>query len=299
MAAETTFSVKYDGPELAKGEMAVRDLAPALLALGELFTEASAIIYPEKPPVSLNIRATNKGSFDVHLVLQAAGEMWDQISALATSDAAVALVFLKEVLVDEHGLFWLIKRLKNKTVLKAEPDNSGQVTITVDDQTSFTIPNETLHLYEKVSVRKKANSIVAPVSKPGVDSIEFRDDTTVTVSVGKIDIDAFEVPESPSHELLETDTELFVQIASPVLEGNTLWRVTDGDSTLTAQMDDKSYLQRVANGEIAFRKGDSLRCRVRVVQSQTGDKLTTKRYITQVIEHIPRPTQLELIENQK
>src|SRR5688500_11839084 len=51
--AETTFGVVYDGPALETGRMPVRDLAPALLALGQLFSEASRFVYPEQEPVSL------------------------------------------------------------------------------------------------------------------------------------------------------------------------------------------------------------------------------------------------------
>ena len=52
--AETSFGVLYDGPALDTGEIAVADLAPALLALGGLFTETSVLLYPSRPPVSLN-----------------------------------------------------------------------------------------------------------------------------------------------------------------------------------------------------------------------------------------------------
>lgn len=68
VAAETGFSVVVDGPTLADGQMSVRDLAPALLALGELFAEASVIAYPAREPVALNIKATDKGSFDANLI---------------------------------------------------------------------------------------------------------------------------------------------------------------------------------------------------------------------------------------
>jgi hypothetical protein len=71
--AETAFRVAYDGPALATGRMPVRDLAPALLALGDLFAEASQVIYPEGKPVALSIKATEEGSFDVHLILESRG----------------------------------------------------------------------------------------------------------------------------------------------------------------------------------------------------------------------------------
>ena len=42
--AETAFQIAYEGPALETGRMPVRDLAPALLALGDLFTEASVVL---------------------------------------------------------------------------------------------------------------------------------------------------------------------------------------------------------------------------------------------------------------
>ena len=41
---EEKFSIKYEGSALANHEMNVKDLAPALLAAGELFEEINAIL---------------------------------------------------------------------------------------------------------------------------------------------------------------------------------------------------------------------------------------------------------------
>ena len=38
------FQISYDGPALSVNEMNIKDLAPALLSLGELFEEANEII---------------------------------------------------------------------------------------------------------------------------------------------------------------------------------------------------------------------------------------------------------------
>jgi len=68
--AESEFGIEYAGPELDAGTMPVRDLAPALLAMGELVAAASLVVYPERPPVALNIKATEPGSFVVRLILE-------------------------------------------------------------------------------------------------------------------------------------------------------------------------------------------------------------------------------------
>jgi hypothetical protein len=55
--AATQFSVAFGGPAVDDGTMPIRDLAPALLALGDVFSAASRTLYPDREPVALNIKA--------------------------------------------------------------------------------------------------------------------------------------------------------------------------------------------------------------------------------------------------
>src|SRR4051812_5815472 len=114
--AEIEFGITYDGPALADGRMPVRDLAPALLALGELFTEASVVAYPDREPVAVHVRATKEGSFVVQMVLQSA-DAWDQVINIFSSKGADALSNLFAfVLPAGTGVVWLIRRLHGREI---------------------------------------------------------------------------------------------------------------------------------------------------------------------------------------
>jgi len=76
------------------------------------------------------------------------------------------------------------------------------------------------------------------------------------------------------------------------IEGNK-WRLSSGDQTFYASVDDPAFVERVNQGE-QFAKGDVLKVRMRVVQSRGPSGLQTQRSIVEVLEHIPRARQMRL-----
>ena len=60
------FTLTYDGPALATHEMNVRDLAPAMLAVGELFEAMNGLYNGKLAEVAVNVRAYSPGCFNVH-----------------------------------------------------------------------------------------------------------------------------------------------------------------------------------------------------------------------------------------
>lgn len=291
--AEAQFLVAYDGPALGDGRMPVRDLAPALLALGEVFTEASHTAHPDQEPVALDIRATGEGSFDVSLIVHGP-DLWDQLVHFFTSEDVTAIEHLKELVIGSGvGLFYLIKRLRGRRIKREEQLESGHVRMTLDDETTVDVPSDVATLYRKVTVRKKAREVVRPVGRRGVDRLDFRSsEGEVTVSIQTEDVSAFEVKEE-SEPLLESESQKLLSILSVVFTEGNKWRFTDGEATFSAAIEDVTFLGRVKHGE-AFRDGDMLRCRIREVQSKRDEKLHSERHITEVIEHIPREPQLPL-----
>src|SRR5690242_8879708 len=174
--AETTFGITYDGPALATGRMPVRDLAPALLALGDLFAEASTVMYPQADPVALSIKATEQGSFEVQLILEAK-DLWDQIVNVFDSETVTALVNLQDLVIGGGGLIGiigLVKKLRGRRVVREEPTpDPAQIKITLDDGTSLEIPSDVARLYRRISIRRKVRDVVAPLTREGVDEIRF------------------------------------------------------------------------------------------------------------------------------
>ena len=63
--SQAQFTIAYDGPALRDGVMDVRDLAPALLAVGKLFDAANLTINGNAATVSVRVRATVPGSFEI------------------------------------------------------------------------------------------------------------------------------------------------------------------------------------------------------------------------------------------
>ena len=295
--AETSFGVRYTGPAVEDGRMPVRDLAPALLALGEVFTEASLFLHPKQDPVALEIQATAEGSFVVDLILHAPGAAWDQMSTLASSDAATMIVFLKELVVGnsvDTSLFGLFKWLKGRKVVEREAAAPGKIRFTTADVDSIEVPSDVAVMHDNIRIRRRVQRFVEPLGRQGVDGLEFRSDEEVTLSLEETDLPSFELPPSPEAALLDEEIELYLEVVSPTFKDDNKWRLSDGDKIFWAQILDEDFWHKVDTGE-SFSKGDKLHCRVQLIQSEQEDgKLHTERRVIRVLKHLPAPTQLPL-----
>lgn len=179
MVPSTDFAVEYEGPVLADGSMPVAELAPALIALGEVFVAASRVAYPEREPVALKIRATDQGSFLVQLAIHSP-DTWDKIVDLLSSPTVDALSNVKELVIGTGiGVVLLIKRVRNRRIEARAPLEAGRIQVTLSDGTIIDVPAEVLSLYDNLAVREKVRQVVAPVERSGVERVRFISDVTV------------------------------------------------------------------------------------------------------------------------
>lgn len=297
--AETTFGVKYQGPALEDGRMLVRDLAPALLALGDLVKEASAELYPDLPTPSLEIQATERSSFDVHLVVNAA-DAWEQVMNMLNSKAPTALSNLQAILLGSStigiGLYKFAKLVQGRKIERVEPtDDPNIMRVIIDDETVIEAPAGTVKLYRNQKARKAARDSIAPTKRRGVERVEFHSEAPdiESVTVESDEADAFDLPTGTDDDQLVDDVrEAVVSIVKPDF-GEGRWRLDDGTATFGATMEDDGFQERVDRGE-AFHKGDFLRCRIRTVQSTKDGKLQNEHHLVQVIDHIETGEQLRM-----
>ena len=63
--SQTTLRVEYNGPLLADGSMDVQQLAPAMLAIGDLLETANLIVNGNNTSLHLKASATSTGSFEI------------------------------------------------------------------------------------------------------------------------------------------------------------------------------------------------------------------------------------------
>ncbi|MFZ8765533.1 hypothetical protein [Enterococcus diestrammenae] len=93
--AKYEFSVRYAGDAIVDGRIPIKDLAPSLLSLSEALQEYQTIVYPYQEPVSLDIKATDEGSFIVDLLLVNGKDLLSQAIDVFTgkeSDAIQSLI---------------------------------------------------------------------------------------------------------------------------------------------------------------------------------------------------------------
>jgi hypothetical protein len=298
LMAETAFRVAYEGPALATGRMPVRDLAPALLALGDLFTEASQVVYEDAGPVALSIKATERGSFDVQLILEGK-ELWDQFTDIFGGQDITALVNLQTLIIGGKaiGLFELIRILGGQRPSE-EPTTAGMVRLTVGDVT-LEVPPDLWKMYRRVSIRRKARDVVAPLRREGVERVEFEDPAAPDspVVIEEEDVPAYEEAIAEEEDVLsDEEREMWVQIAAVSFEGRK-WRLSEGNLTFWATIEDDRFLTDVDEAREHFAAGDMLRCRIRIVQTRRpGGGLQTEYHVLEVLEHQSAHTQPELWE---
>ena len=275
----------YDGPALADGSMNVRDLAPAMMAVGGFFEAANRIENGERAEVSVNVRATSAASF--HIAFEVVQNL--EVAGLLKIDPGELLTTanaLKALLIGGGGLgtgiFALIKWLRGRRP-QVTKINESLYRFTVEGET-YEVPIELLRLYQDVQVRRNLQDMVRPVREPGIDRLEFREGNRTVEEVTEDDVMAFDAP--TYEELILDDVRQYAfSIVSLAFKEDNKWRLTDGQNTFSVLMKDEAFQHRVDSNDVAFAKGDVLVCDLRTIQWQVEDGVRSEYEVVRVVKH--------------
>lgn len=297
---DTSFKVIFRGTDVDDGQIDVKDLAPALLALADVFQAASDTLNGDRVKTVVKVKATEEGSFEIDLSV--AQSIRDAVASLLSfaaenKESVVAAKELADLILKggaiAGGVLALLKFLKGGKPDKIE-QHAGSSHVYIGDNV-FIADQKTIILAETIAVREGVKRFASVLKNAGIDSVATRPQGEPEEVFTKNDLPAFELPQPIEQELVDEIRRMNLQIISLSFKDDNKWRVTDGGDPFSVTIEDTDFLKQIANSEISFARGDYLVCDVRERQSSTVQGLKKERAIIKVIDHRPAARQMKLL----
>ena len=283
------FHVVFDGPALVEHRMDIRDLAPALIAMADLFAAANTEINGEASSIRVHVNASCKaGSFGIDLI--ATQHLLAHIRDIFSGHGANAVcngyaIMTMVGFVGGGGLIGLLRRLKGRRPVRVQR-NGRLTTVHVSEAESMEIDSRVMKLYYNNVVRTSLEKVVSPLEREGITDFGILIDDKVTLSFHDDELGVLSAAtmEKAAHVVSDTTSHKMLQIESLTFKNGNTWRVHDGVATFHASIEDKEFLKKIDAGE-RFGKGDVLMVDLRQVQSVDGGRLNNESMILKVLEH--------------
>lgn len=305
MAHRTVFEIAYEGPAVDDGIMDVRELAPSLLALGNLAENANKAIGDPDAQVKVFVKSSfKKGSFKI--TLEMIHTLSEQLKILlelqkAADPTQTILTYLGFISVSAGigaSLLKLLKYLKGRPINNATVLDNGKVRLEITGENGnfdyIEVEEETVKLYRDRAVRENLSKVLSPLEKEGIDKFSVREGEEVVESVGKKELPYFDIPENTQDDQVTTSSrKAFVNLIEVAFEDNLKWRLSDGENKFYASIADESFLNEMETGK-SFRKGDILEIELETTQIATPKGIKNDHKVLKVLNHVSRPQQISI-----
>jgi len=284
------FYVIYDGWALEHHLMDVRDLAPAMIAVNDLLSNANKALNGDKADLNLKVNASFRaGSFgmELHTVVHFLSQIRDMFAGDNASAISNAWTILEIVgFVGGAGLIGLIRFLKGKKPTKII-DEDGRLKVYLSETEYYETDGKVVKLYKNRTIVGDLNKMLEPLEKDGIDSFfvsRTGDKKDADLAIDDSELTYFEYQEI-ENDLSENITETFVQIEAAVFKDNNKWKFDNGGSPINAAILDEEFLRKIDAGELRFGKGDLLKVKLKTIQTFAHGKLKTEFQVIEVLEH--------------
>lgn len=276
----------YEGPAVESGLMDVRDLAPALLAFGNLIEATNRIVNGEAATAKVQVKTVGAGAFAIGLDVSVAfvQTVRDFLSGPDATAAANLVGIITGTAGIGGGAIWLVKKLQGRSPSAIKRKEGRRVEVEIDGET-IEVDEVVARISVDVGVRAALERIVAePLASEGIDAVELGQSDHME-RIEKPDGFAFRPPIDREAGAYEYRYRAPFSIVSLSFKQGNKWRLNDGRTTLNVTVVDSDFLRRVDASEIAFSKGDILICDVRVETRERPGGLHAEFFIERVIEH--------------
>ena len=299
MSDMSDFRITYDGPALEMSEMDVRELAPALLAIGDLLTVSTQALCGDKVKPQVNVKGSFKtGSFGIDFVL--ATDLLTKVRDLFASDSAAAIANASAILAALglvtnktcKGLLQVLKWLRGRKIQRVETKENTAILYVDDDH--IEIERAVLALLRDVAVREATARMLEPLSREGITTFCAGSDDACSAIITSDEASWFAAPEAQDDLLVDEKRKMAFSIVSLAFKEDNKWRLHDGNSTISAAISDADFQRKVDTNQVNFAKGDVLVCEVRVRQWQSASGTRTECEVTHVLEHRTAARQIPL-----
>ncbi len=293
----TSFKILYDGPALDAHEMDVKELAPALLAVGELLEEANSLFYGNQSKIAVNIKAFSEGSFgvDFNFIQNTVAGLFAALSGSGINAGVNLITLVGFLKTSSDSVIEFIKHLRNRKIKSITKFEVGRVRIELEgDDEILEVPENIIKLFGNFKVRKSLELIIKkPLEKDGVNEVTFSgrgQKETIT----KVESEYFTVPDVTETLISENEHETKLQIVSVSFREDNKWRFYDGNSTFFATILDQEFLNKISTNEEYFAKDDILATTLLTRQYSIPEGIRAEYFIKKVIGHTKAGRQIPL-----
>lgn len=283
--------IAYDGEALNDGTMDVKELAPALLAIGDLINECNKVLNGKEEKIQIKVKADfRKGSFQTTIVI--VKSLLDQLTL--TSGSAFELKDIIELIgFYGGGLILLIKAVQGRIIKKAKQKEDGNIELIFEDNSSPVSANINVYnIYTNVLVQDAINRMVKPLKQDGISGFYTSLDGTHLTNIAKNEVDYFNAPNITAQEKEDELISEFeyigaFNVVTAQFEDGYKWRLSNGQDKISAALTDSEFSKKIEKDDVSISKEDILKARIKTAQWKKPDgSLRTENEIVEVLEHI-------------
>jgi len=299
-------TIAYDGPALQNGTMDVKELAPALLAFGNLLEEANKELNGPDSKMQVFVKSDFKaGSF--HVDFEIVRTLGQQISFLLNKAGSIPIEEILNYIglvvgitgINGVTLFGLFKAIKGRKIKKGIIIQDGNVQLEFEDKSEPVIVNKNVYnLFINLNIQESIQHIVKPLEKEGIDRFFTEKNGKIQKEITKDEVIYYHTPQISKEnlqeeKLIENTSRAAFKIVTASFEEGYKWRLSNGQDKITATLKDQTFIDQIDSNEVSLSKEDILIVEMKTIQWQALDgTIKIENEIIKVLEHRKKATQL-------